>query len=79
MRATLPITAWTGSITLTYLVWDIARHGGRWLVPPWVLIVEFAVPLLMAAFVVASRGWWIFTQRPSDIRREPTPDRQVTP
>jgi hypothetical protein len=77
--ATLPITAWTGSVTLTYLVWDIARHGGRWLVPPWVLIVEFALPLSITAWLVARRGWLIFTRRPSDIRRKRSPDRQVTP
>jgi hypothetical protein len=38
---TLPLTVWTVSALSTYQVWAQSRHGGRWLVPAWVLAIEF--------------------------------------
>jgi alpha-1,6-mannosyltransferase len=49
-RATLPLTAWTFSIVPVYLVWRIAREGGRWIVPVPVLAFEYGV--FFAACVV---------------------------
>jgi hypothetical protein len=45
--ATLPITTWTLSVISTYTVWDAARHGGRWIVPGWVVALEFALPIAL--------------------------------
>lgn len=42
--ATLPLLAWTFSVVPVYLVWEISRHGGRWVVPPSVMAVEYAIP-----------------------------------
>jgi alpha-1,6-mannosyltransferase len=49
--ATLPLTAWTLSVIPTYVVWAVARNGGRWTVPPWVLFVEYLIPLAVAALI----------------------------
>jgi hypothetical protein len=48
--ATVPLAAWTFTVLPTYIVWHIARNGGRWVVPTAVMVLEFALP---AAFVVA--------------------------
>jgi alpha-1,6-mannosyltransferase len=51
--ATLPLMAWTMSAVSAYEVWDRSRHGGRWIVPVSVMILEFGVFVL--ATVVALR------------------------
>ena len=40
--ATLPLTAWTFSVIPVYLVWELSRQGGRWVVPAAVMAVEYA-------------------------------------
>jgi alpha-1,6-mannosyltransferase len=40
---TLPLAAWTVSALSVYEVWDLSRHGGRWITPTWVMIFEFGV------------------------------------
>jgi hypothetical protein len=52
-RSTIPLIVWSCSILPTYLVWESARLGGRWIVPPAALVVEYGVVLVAA--VVA---WW---------------------
>jgi alpha-1,6-mannosyltransferase len=55
--ATWPLMAWTFSVIPVYLVWEFSRHGGRWVVPMAVMIVEYGVPCLtLAAQAVARRG-----------------------
>jgi hypothetical protein len=51
-RATLPITAWSISIIPVYVVWRLAREGGRWRVPASVLVVEYGVLLIACIAVV---------------------------
>jgi hypothetical protein len=46
--ATLPLMAWTFTVVPVYLVWSIARNGGRWAVPTAVMSIEYAVPALVA-------------------------------
>jgi alpha-1,6-mannosyltransferase len=41
--ATLPLIAWTFTVLPVYLVWELAREGGRWAVPAWLVAVEYAV------------------------------------
>ena len=54
--ATLPLTAWTLTVIPTYVVWDLAfNHGARWAVPGSVMLVEYAVPLAVAAVVLIRR------------------------
>jgi alpha-1,6-mannosyltransferase len=53
LRGTLPLTIWTFSVVPVYFVWEIARNGGRWFVPGWVLALEYgAVGVAVAAVTV---------------------------
>lgn len=55
-RATLPLLAWCFSGLAAYRVWDLSRHGGRWIVPAGVQAFEYIVPLgVLAALVLLSR------------------------
>jgi hypothetical protein len=47
-RSTLPLLGWCFSGLTTYVVWDLARHGGRWIVPAAVQAFELAVPIAVA-------------------------------
>jgi alpha-1,6-mannosyltransferase len=49
---TLPLAAWTASALSVYEVWDLSRHGARWITPVSVMVFEFGV-LVAAAAVVA--------------------------
>jgi hypothetical protein len=52
--ATLPLTAWTLSALPVYIVWDLSRHGGRWMTPAWVMTIEFGV---VAGAAIAVAAW----------------------
>jgi alpha-1,6-mannosyltransferase len=54
-RSTLPILIWTVSILPTYYVWYLRATGGLWIVPGWVLVVEYG-PVAIAAAIIALRG-----------------------
>ena len=58
---TLPLTAWTISALSVYEVWDLSRHGGRWITPVSVMTFEFGVLLSVSALVAF---WW--RKRPRD-------------
>jgi alpha-1,6-mannosyltransferase len=45
--STIPLIVWTLSALPVYVVWDLSRHGGRWIVPVWTMTLEFA-PVLAA-------------------------------
>ena len=53
---TLPLTAWTVSALSVYKVWDLSRHGGRWITPVSVMAFEFGV-LAAAVVVLAVLRW----------------------
>ena len=56
-RSTLPLVAWTYSVLPVYLVWSVQRYRRPWVVPPWVLAVEYGVLLAaIAVTVVRSRS-----------------------
>jgi hypothetical protein len=52
--ATLPLAAWTVSALSVYEVWDLSRHGGRWITPVWVMAFEFGV---VVAAIAALAVW----------------------
>jgi hypothetical protein len=45
--AGLPVMVWTLSVIPVYVVWDIARHGGRWAIPATVSVFEYGLPSAM--------------------------------
>ena len=47
--ATLPLAAWTVSALSVYEVWDLSRHGARWITPVSVMLFEFGVLVVAAA------------------------------
>ena len=50
--ATLPLAAWTLTVIPAYRVWELARNGGRWVVPPFLMWAEYLVPLLAGAWLL---------------------------
>jgi len=50
--ATLPLTTWSVSALSAYVVWDLSRHGARWIMPGSLMLFEFCAPIA-AALVVA--------------------------
>jgi len=51
--STLPLIIWTVSITPTYVVWHLRALGRPWLVPDWIMLLEYG-SLATAAVIV---GW----------------------
>ena len=45
LPATLPLIVWSWTVLMTYVVWERALQGGRWVVPPSVMIVEYGLVL----------------------------------
>jgi hypothetical protein len=56
--STLPIIIWTASIIPTYVVWHLRTLGRPWLVPDWVMLLEYG-PVAMAGAIIF---WRRFTQ-----------------
>ena len=52
--STLPILVWTLSILPTYYVWHLRAVGRPWLVPDWIVILEYG-SVAVAAAVIAWR------------------------
>jgi alpha-1,6-mannosyltransferase len=53
---TLPLIAWSCSVLMTYVVWERALNGGRWIVPEPVVWAEFVVVLAVTiAALLTSR------------------------
>ena len=52
---TLPISVWTFTAIPVYVVWNISRSGGRWVVPGPVMLVEYGLPVAAAAFLLYRR------------------------
>lgn len=51
----IPLIVWTFSALPVYTVWHFARHGGRWIVPGWVLTLEYGA-IVAAALVILARA-----------------------
>jgi len=53
--ATLPIVVWTLSIIPTYYVWRLRTLGQPWVVPDWILLLEYGSVAVAAGIVVLRR------------------------
>lgn len=52
----LPLVVWSCTALMTYVVWDIARAGGRWVVPGPILWLEYGSVALAAAWMLWRGG-----------------------
>jgi hypothetical protein len=53
--STLPILVWTLSIVPTYYVWHLRTVGRPWLVPDWIVILEYGSVAVAAAIIALRR------------------------
>jgi alpha-1,6-mannosyltransferase len=49
--STVPITIWTVSIIPTYYVWHLRALGRSWLVPGWVMLLEYGAVAMAGAIL----------------------------
>jgi alpha-1,6-mannosyltransferase len=56
--STIPIIIWTVSVIPTYVVWHLRTLGHPWLVPGWIMLIEYG-PVATAGVVIA---WCRFTR-----------------
>ena len=55
--STVPIIIWTVSIIPTYYVWHLRTLGRPWLVPGWIMLLEYGA-VVMAAAVIELRRFY---------------------
>jgi len=53
--STLPIIIWTVSIIPTYYVWHLRAVGRPWLVPGWIMLLEYGTVAMTAAIILFRR------------------------
>ncbi len=53
--STLPISIWTVSIIPTYYVWHLRTIGQPWLVPDWIMLLEYGSVAVAAAIIALLR------------------------
>jgi hypothetical protein len=53
--STVPIMVWTLSIIPTYYVWHLRTVGRPWLVPGWIMLLEYGSVAVVAAIIVFRR------------------------
>ncbi len=51
-RLTLPILVWTVSILPTYFVWHLRATGHLWILPGWIMALEYGTVVLAGVVVV---------------------------
>ena len=54
--ATLPISIWTLSIIPTYYVWHLRTVGRPWLVPDWIMLLEYGSVAIAAGMIALRRS-----------------------
>ena len=52
---TLPIIIWTVSIIPTYYVWHLRAVGRQWLVPDWIMVLEYGSVVVAGAMIAVLR------------------------
>jgi Glycosyltransferase family 87 len=53
--STLPIVVWTVSIIPTYYVWHLRALGRPWIVPGWIMVLEYGCVATAAAIIAFRR------------------------
>jgi len=53
--ATLPLIIWTVSIIPTYIVWHVRTLGRPWMLPVWVMWLEYGAVAMTAAIILVRR------------------------
>ena len=53
--STVPIIIWTLSIIPTYYVWHLRTVGRPWLVPGWIMLLEYGSVAIAAAIIALRR------------------------
>jgi alpha-1,6-mannosyltransferase len=53
--STLPIIIWTASIIPTYYVWRLRELGRPWVVPEWIMLLEYGSVAAAAAIIALLR------------------------
>ena len=53
--STVPILVWTLSILPTYYVWHLRSVGRPWVVPDWIVILEYGAVAVAAAIIAVRR------------------------
>jgi hypothetical protein len=53
--STLPILIWTLSIIPTYYVWRLRTLGQAWVVPGWIMLLEYGSVAVAAAIITFLR------------------------
>lgn len=54
--STVPIIIWTVSIIPTYYVWHLRTLGRPWLVPGWIMVLEYGAIALAGVIIVLRRS-----------------------
>jgi alpha-1,6-mannosyltransferase len=54
-RSTVPLMIWTLSIIPTYYVWHLRTVGRPWLVPGWIMMLEYGSVAVAGAIIVLRR------------------------
>jgi alpha-1,6-mannosyltransferase len=62
--STLPLIIWTVSIIPAYCVWHLRVVGRPWLVPDWLMVLEYGAVAIAGAIVC----WRRFAKRPSSAK-----------
>jgi hypothetical protein len=57
-RSTLPILIWTMSILPTYCIWHLRSLGYSWILPKWIMVLEYGCVAMAAVIVVLRRMRW---------------------
>jgi hypothetical protein len=69
IRTTLPLIVWGCAVLITYAVWEIARLGGRWVVPTPLLAAEYGAAIVGTVALL----WWNWRRRGATPTSSPPP------
>ena len=53
---TLPILLWTVGILPTYYVWHLRARGQPWILPGWIVVLEYGLVTITAAIILLRRS-----------------------
>jgi len=53
---TLPLLLWTVGILPTYYVWHLRAQGQAWILPGWIMVLEYGLVAMTAAIILLRRS-----------------------